>query len=233
MTLTTANTAPEELERIAFDRQTARLRTATPGIITAVHPNGTVDLQPAIMQVTTLDGVRSDEPLSVLTGVPTIFTYYTQTLGLSITLPMQAGDEGLLIVADRSIDNWQVAGGVQAAAEPVSPRHHNLTDALFVPGAISEPNAIAGVSADAIQIRNRDASTSLSLRESEIMLQVGSSTITVMDGVISLNAGGSTITLGSSVEIQSGGLSHNGKNIGDNHAHGNVTPGQGQTGVPV
>ena len=65
------------------------------------------------------------------------------------------------------------------------------------------------------------------------MLQVGSSTITVTDGVISLNAGGSTITLGSSVEIQSGGLSHNGKNIGDNHAHGNVTPGQGQTGVPV
>lgn len=111
MTLTTANTASEELERIAFDRQTARLRTATPGIITAVHPNGTVDVQPAIMQVTTLDGVRSDEPLSVLTGVPTIFTYYAQTLGLSITLPMQAGDEGLLIVADRSIDNWQVAGG--------------------------------------------------------------------------------------------------------------------------
>ena len=86
MTLTTANTAPEELERIAFDRQTARLRTATPGIITAVHPNGTVDVQPAIMQVTTLDGVRSDEPLSVLTGVPTIFTYYAQTLGLSIIL---------------------------------------------------------------------------------------------------------------------------------------------------
>lgn len=80
MTLTTANTAPEELERIAFDRQTARLRTATPGIITAVHPNGTVDVQPAIMQVTTLDGVRTDEPLSVITGVPTIFTYYTQTL---------------------------------------------------------------------------------------------------------------------------------------------------------
>ena len=59
------------------------------------------------------------------------------------------------------------------------------------------------------------------------MLQVGSSTITVMDGVISLAAGGSTITL------DGAGLSHNGKNIGDNHAHGNVTPGQGQTGVPV
>jgi len=116
---------------------------------------------------------------------------------------------------------------VQAAAEPVSPRHHNLTDALFVPGAISEPNAIAGVSADAIQIRNRDASTSLSLRESEIVLQVGSSTIAVVDGLISLSAGGSAITLGGA------GLSHNGKNIGDSHAHGNVTPGQGQTGVPV
>ena len=122
---------------------------------------------------------------------------------------------------------------MQAAAEPVSPRHHNLTDALFVPGAISEPNAIAGVSADAIQIRNRDASTSLSLRESEIMLQVGSSTITVMDGVISLNAGGSTITLGSSVEIQSGGLSHNGKNIGDTHTHSGVTRGQDPTGAPL
>lgn len=233
MTLTTANTAPEELERISFDRQSARLRTATPGIIAAVHANGTVDVQPAIMQVTTLDGERSDEPLSVLSGVPTIFAYYAQTLGLSITLPMQPGDEGLLIVADRSIDNWQVASGVQAAAEPVSPRHHNLTDALFLPGAISEPNAITGVSGDAIQIRNRGGTTNVSVRESEIVLQVGSSTITVSDGSIVLSAGGSSITLGAVVEVQSDGLTHNGKNIGDTHAHGNVTPGEGQTGAPV
>ena len=233
MTLATANTAPEELERIAFDRQSARLRTATPGILTAVHSNGTVDVQPAIMQVTTLDGVRSDEPLSVVTGVPTIFSYYAQTLGLSITLPMQAGDEGLLIVADRSIDHWQVASGVQAAAEPVSPRHHNLTDALFVPGAVSEPNAIANVSNDAIQIRNRDASTCVSLREDEIVLQVGSSTITVVDGLITLSAGGSTITLGDAVGIRSSTLTHNGKDIGDTHAHSGVTRGQDPTGTPL
>lgn len=233
MTLTTANTAPEELERIMFDRQSARLRTAIPGIVVGVHPNGTVDVQPAIMQRTTLDGQRSDEPLSVVSGVPTIFAYYAQTLGLSITLPLQAGDEGLLIVADRSIDNWQVAGGVQAAAEPVSPRHHNLTDALFLPGATSEPKAITSVSADAIQIRNADGTTSVSLREREVVLQVGSSTITVAKEAITLSAGGSTITLGATLALQSTVLTHNGKNIGDTHAHGDVTPGQGQTGVPV
>lgn len=233
MTLTTSNTGPQELERIAFDRQAAHLRTATPGIICAVHANGTVDVQPVIMQVTTLDGVRSDEPLSVLTGVPTVFTYYAQTLGMSITLPLQPGDEGLLIVADRSIDNWQVASGVQAVAEPVSPRHHNLTDALFIPGAISEPHAIAAVSTDAIQIRNRAATTSVSVRESEIVLQVGATAITVTDESITLKAGSTSITLGSAVEIQSSGLTHNGTSISDSHAHSGVTPGQGQSGAPV
>jgi hypothetical protein len=233
MTLTTAFTDPEELERVSFERHSARLRTATPGIIDAVHANGTVDVQPAIMQVTTLDGQRSDEPLSVLTGVPTIFAYYAQTLGLSITLPMRPGDEGLLIVADRSIDNWQVASGVQAAAEPVSPRHHNLTDALFLPGAVSEPNAIAAVSSEAIEIRNRDASTCVSVSDSRIVLQVGGSTITVTDGAITLSAGGSTVALGDAVSIQATSLTHNAKNIGDTHAHADVTPGDGQTGAPV
>ncbi|WAT31821.1 Gp138 family membrane-puncturing spike protein [Pseudomonas sp. GXZC] len=233
MTLTTATTAPEERERIAFDRQSAHLRTATPGIVVAVHANGTVDVQPAIMQVTTLDGKRSDEALSVVSGVPTIFAYYAQTLGLSITLPIQAGDEGLLIVADRSIDNWQVAGGVQAAAEPVSPRHHNLTDGLFLPGAISEPKAISSVSADAIQIRNADGTTCVSVREREVVLQVGSAMLSVAEDTITLSAGGSTLTLGGAIELQSPALTHNGKHIGDTHAHGNVTPGQGQTGAPV
>ena len=233
MTLTTANTAPEELERIAFDRQTAHLRTAIPGIIAAVHPNGTVDVQPAIMQAITLEGERTDEPLSVLTGVPTIFSYYAKTLGLSITLPMQAGDEGLLIVADRSIDNWQVASGVQAAAEPVSPRHHNLTDALFLPGAISEPNAITNVSKDAIQIRSRDASTCVSVSADSVELKVGSSVLKVSGTAITLSASGSSFTLGEKIVMEGGELTHNEKNIGDTHAHMGVTPGQGQSGGPV
>lgn len=232
MTLTTANTAESEQARIAFDRQSAGLRTAMPGIVQAVHANGTLDVQPAILQVTTLNGVRRDVPLSVLSGVPTIFAYYAQSLGLSITLPLAPGDEGLLIVADRSIDYWQVAGGVQAPVEPVSPRHHNLLDALFLPGAISEPKAISAVADDAIQLRNRDASTHITLGEDRVLLQVGSSILSVVEDFITLTAGGSTLRIGSAVEVQSSGLSHNGIHVGDSHAHGGVTPGNGQTGPP-
>lgn len=232
MTLTTAHTAEIEQARVAFDRQSAGLRTALPGIVQAVHANGTLDVQPAILQVITLDGVRRDVPLSVLSGVPTIFAYYAQTLGLSITLPLAPGDEGLLIVADRSIDYWQVASGLQSPSEPVSPRHHNLLDALFLPGAISEPKAIANVLNDGIQLRNRDASTHITLNEDRVLLQVGSSTLSLEDGAITLTAGGSTLRLAGDVQVQSSGLSHNGITVGDSHVHGGVTPGNGQTGPP-
>lgn len=46
--------------------------------------------------------------------------------------------------------------------------------------------------------------------------------------------GGVSLTVSpAGVDIEGGYVRHNGKDIGDTHKHGDVTPGGGETGVPV
>ncbi|RZG78351.1 phage baseplate assembly protein V [Acinetobacter sp. WCHAc060033] len=50
---------------------------------------------------------------------------------------------------------------------------------------------------------------------------------------LSMGAGGGSVTLKGNVELSGGTLTHNGKNIGDNHKHSGVQTGGGNTGGVV
>lgn len=76
--------------------------------------------------------------------------------GLVITFPVSKGDEGILIFGDRAIDNWFASGGVQEASEI---RFHDPSDAMFVPGISSKPNAIANFNMERAEIRSRSGGT--------------------------------------------------------------------------
>lgn len=65
----------------------------------------------------------------------------------SITWPLAAGDSGVLLVCDRSTDEWRSEGGTRT--EPQDPRRHNLTDGVFLPGARSPAEALAAAGYDA------------------------------------------------------------------------------------
>ena len=151
------------------------VHTSMPGVITAVGVYKgvrVVSVQPVIQQIDTLDDVSTFKAIDPIPNVVVIVPH-AEDLGLSMTIPLRKGNEGMIHVAERSLDNWIEKGGVQPPAEPVQPRSHDLSDAVFVPGITSAANPITNWSDEAIEVRNEDASVALSVSPSTVAMRSG------------------------------------------------------------
>lgn len=74
----------------------------------------------------------ADDTIVDLPPIVNVPVSFLSTNSASVTLPLKAGDTGLLIFSERSLDKWLVAGG------PVNPddvRKFDLSDGVFFPGA--------------------------------------------------------------------------------------------------
>lgn len=71
-----------------------------------------------------------------------------------IHLPIQAGDDVLLVFSQRSLDSWKTAGGL---SDPNDPRKHHITDAFAIPGGSSMADAFKVLDPTAIEITNEDS----------------------------------------------------------------------------
>ena len=67
-------------------------------------------------------------------------------------LPLKAGDVGMAIFCERSLDLWK--SGDNSTVTPNDPRHHNLTDAIFIPGINAFKSALKNVPADNAVLQN-------------------------------------------------------------------------------
>lgn len=130
----------------------AGIRVALPGTILSFDADAvTCTVQPAINGYEPdADGKQNSVSISVLVDVPVVFP---RGGGCTLTFPVKAGDECLLIFADRCIDFWWQNGGEQ---EPVSPRMHHLADAFAIIGPQSQAKKISGISTSAAQLRTDD-----------------------------------------------------------------------------
>lgn len=72
--------------------------------------------------------------------------------GVTLTFPINPGDECLVVFASRCIDAWWALGGIQEQAEL---RMHDLSDGFAFVGVRSKPRSFA-VSTDAAQLRTDD-----------------------------------------------------------------------------
>lgn len=179
MTLTTVDTPDDEALRVMIDRQMLENESAMPCVVHAVSADGTtVDVIPAISKAVTLDGVRQPLGERVIRGIP-IMLYGSTTLGLFVCPPIQAGDDGWLMAADRAMDNWQHGDGVQMPPSQQTPRHGDFTDGVFYPGVQRASGSIANFPTDALTIQNRAGDTLVSLKDGEIKAQVGPVTVTI------------------------------------------------------
>lgn len=163
MSYSSSDTPEAEAARVLVDRQMLDYRTAIPGVVVAVSSDGTTcDVQPSVSMSQTLDGQTRGIPMPVVRGVP-LMVYGSATRGFFVCVPVAVGDDGLLIVCDRAIDNWQggESGGVAMPPISPSPRHHDLTDAVFYPGLQRNSSGISNYPHDSIQLRNRDGSVQL------------------------------------------------------------------------
>ena len=101
----------------------------------------------------TVTNVETPVTINPLHDVPICFP---SAGGFTLTLPMAAGDEVLVVIASRCIDSWWANGGLLNV--PMEARMHDLSDGFAIPGPRSQPRVISGISATKAQLRN-DAGT--------------------------------------------------------------------------
>ena len=147
--------------RKLFDRFSAGLHVAAPGIIQTFNADTqTVTVELAIKERVTLDGddnntrTTEDKTLPILLDVPIVIP---RAGGYIVTMPIQAGDECLVIFADTCIDSWFQSGFTQSQ---MFKRRHSISDGFAILGTWSQPRKISEYSTDSMQIRN-DAGDSL------------------------------------------------------------------------
>lgn len=118
---------------------------ALPGRVEAVHPGTqTVDVRPTLMKRYPVTGKNA--PRALLVNVPFQFPRGGDSY---VTLPIKAGDEGLIVFSGRDIRAWKELGGTQPLR---SGRILDYNDALFLPGISAIPNAVSGYDPDNITI---------------------------------------------------------------------------------
>lgn len=161
------------------DDITGKLYCALPAIVQSVNfENQTIEAQPVtIMKRTDDSGVVTDFTLPLLVDVP--FQCYKGG-GYSITVPIKAGDECLIIFTDVDYSAWFQNGGFNHAEHSFT---HSYSNAMALIGFSSEVNAIPEYNQNAIEVRNADGTEKFSLSEGNITLK--SATIT-LDGNVTV-----------------------------------------------
>lgn len=166
---------PERSNNLFAEDIASKLYCALPAIIESVNfENQTLEASPVtIMKRTNDAGQVSDFKLPLLVDVP--FQCYKGG-GYSITVPIKAGDECLIIFTDVDFSAWFQNGGFNYAEHSFK---HAYSNAMAIIGFSSEIKAISNYNPEAIEIRNIDGSEKISLSEGNITLK--SATIT-LDG---------------------------------------------------
>lgn len=223
------------------------LKVAIPGVIESFDPDSvTASVRPAIKGY---DGGTEDDgwiELPLLVDVPVIFP---RGGGCTLTFPVKAGDECLLIFGDRCIDFWWQNGGVQ---KPVDMRMHDLSDAFAIVGPQSQAHKISGISTSAAQLRTDDGAAFVEVAVGHAITvkttgkltasadggtEITSPTI-VLNGNVTINGNlsqgmgtsGGSATMRGPVTVTND-VTAGGKSL-MTHTHGGVQTGSGNTGGP-
>lgn len=195
----------------AIEGRLRSLWTALPCVVASYDPASmTVECRPALQGlVLARDGTQSWATMPLLVDVPVAFP---SAGGFMLTLPIQPGDEVLVVFSSRCIDAWWASGGVQQQAEL---RLHDLSDGFAIPGVRAKPHVPAvPPSTTHAELRNDARTCAVSLGQ---------------DGVITLHADRieADCTIRATDFITGALTSYNG------HIHGGVQNGGGQTTSPV
>lgn len=237
----------QEIFELGVNTAVSKARSATPGIIQSFDPESVT----CVVSLS-LKGKYSGEygvtskpapELPLLVDVPVIFP---RGGGVTLTFPVKAGDECLVVFADRCIDFWWQNGGSQ---ERVDTRMQDLSDAFVIPGPQSQAQKISGISTSAAQLRTDDGAAFIELDPASHAVTVttpGKLTATaqettingpvVFNGPVTFNStitqseGKGDASFGGSInakgDIKAGNISLQG------HTHGGVQTGNGSTGKP-
>lgn len=143
------------LDEIIFEAiQTAQLEmhVCLPCFVTAVDAStGYVSVQPTLQTRYKIDDSATD-----MTIIQTVPVQVPSGQDWWIKAPVAIGDVGILLFAERSIDNWAVTNG-QEFVDPQDSRMFDLSDAIFVPGLRTIKNPIPSIGTTDLVVHNGDS----------------------------------------------------------------------------
>lgn len=227
--------------------------TALPGVIQSYDTSEmTVSVTPMVrVNVRGKDGNITAVALPQLIHCP---VFFPQGGGFSLTFPIKAGDECLIVFASRCIDTWWQSGSAQP---PIDVRMHDLSDGFALVGVRSLQRLIPSLSTSAVQLRTDDGTAHVEIDASKNVnvvtpanvtaqcanLQATCSAKATVNASSEIDLTAPTIKLTGTVQVvgsltQSGGnssfsggsMTHNGTNVGGTHVH--LDPQGGTTGGP-
>lgn len=162
----------------------AKMWTALPATVHSFNATAmTAELQPTIQaSVRGPDGTFTWTTLPLLVDVPVVFP---SGGGFTLTFPVTAGDEALVVFSTMCIDNWWLAGGVQSQAEL---RLHDLSDGFAFVGPRSQPRVLSAINTAAAQLRSDDGATYVEVGAGELKLtpDSGTTSLVIVPGKITL-----------------------------------------------
>ena len=197
----------------------AEIWTAMPGIIQAVHPNQTCDVQIStqIKYTNPVDGSISWIQIPKLLDCP---LHFPRGGGCILTFPVMIGDECLVVFASRCIDAWWQSGGHNNNLP--DNRMHDLSDGFAFVGFSSVPNVPSSISTTSVQLKSIDGGAVVDLNPSTHAISITATTIN-LNGTVNIN--GNVATTGT--------VTNNGHAIDSTHKHSGVQTGLSNTGVPT
>lgn len=212
-----------------------KMRTAMPARIVSFDPRAQTAVVQPLTRLVKSDGAGVDLP--PLGDVPVQFP---EGGGFAFTFPLEDGDEGMLVIADRCIDGWWQSG---QPSDPMDFRMHDLSDGMFIPGINAVPNAIPAFDMNAIVMRKFDGSAYFKIDKGGNIEADGTAMlikcpatfqklVTYQDGIAG-TGGANGNKLSGGFEVDGGELKHNGKNVGSGHKHSGVVAGSDTSGDPV
>lgn len=250
-----------ENQRLIIQRMINSTNVAKPAKILSFsgEPTPTATVQPLTQLKVTLGKDVEYKDYPVIENVPVVIPY-AQTAGLLLTLPLQPGDTGLLIIPDRSLSNFFRSGGNTTPppinGDPVTsaPRAHALADAIFIPGLCHIQQQITAYNTGNIELRDVERKNYISvgpqgieLSDSQcvVKLSSGQFTVTAPTGITlqtpqqavinsqNINIEGSSNSIKGSLSSTDGTfVDKDGVSL-NSHTHSGVETGGGTTGGPV
>ncbi len=109
--------------------------------------------------------------------------------GCTLTFPIKAGDECLVVFSQSNIDFWWQNGGSQLS---LNQRRHDFSDAFVIPGPQSQAKKISNISPTAAQLRTDDGSAF-------VEVSAGGDVTATSGGQITLNA--PQVTINGNVQV--------------------------------
>ncbi|MEJ2896219.1 Gp138 family membrane-puncturing spike protein [Bordetella avium] len=239
---------PEEAIRAALEARQSGVQTAIPAIVVSFDPETvTLAAQPVVQgTVQAATGAYSTVNLPVLQDVPVAFP---RGGGCTLTFPISAGDEVLLVFSSRCIDGWWQTGQVGPAMDA---RMHSLSDAIAIPGLFSQVTKINGISTNSAQLRSNDGLTFIELDPTTGKVKIVApggfdvqapqsnfsgevlvnGLLTYVAGLIGSGGAGSAAEITGIFNVV-GQIIANGKRVDDTHRHSGVQPGASNSGEVV